>query len=393
MRYLTTDYPVFSLAPGPAEAYPRVLLALAAPVPYDYDPVYRATYQRVAEKLHQIVKSETVPVILQGEPVLAIEAAAASLIGPQDVVLNLVSGVYGKGFAPWAGRSGARVLELAVPYDQVIDADAVAAFLELHPEVTVVAGVHHETRAGTINPVEEIGAVVARHGALFLIDAVSSFAGMSIDAASSHCDMFICGPHKCLGCPPALSIIGVSERAWAKMRANPTAPRGSALSVLDWENAWRPEKPFPFTSSVAEIHALEAAIELYRAEGPERVWARHRVTARAFQAGVVAMGLRLWPGEARFASTTTTAVRVPEGVDKKLLLAEMRARYGVIFVTGFTETWGEIVRVAHMGPNAHPIYSVMALSALGGAIGKLGVVVDLPAGISAAMAVIDADGT
>lgn len=390
MRYKTSDHPVFTLTTGPVDAYPAVLRGLASTVLYDYDPAFQATYQRVAEKLATIVKSETMPVVLHGEPVLALEAAAASLIGRDDVVLNLVSGVYSKGFEGWAARSGAKVIELAVPYDRVIDPADVARALAAHPEVTVVAACHHDTPSGTINPVAEIGREVARHGAVFLVDAVSSFGGMAVDAASAHVDLFVTGPNKCLGCPPGLSILGVSNKAWAKMKANPLAPRASILSILDWEEAWRHDKPFPFTPSVAEINGLEAAIDLYLAEGPERVWARHDLTARACRAGIAAMGLAIWPAEDRFASPTATAVKVPAGIDEATLRAEIRARYGVVLSSGRGETLGKLTRIGHMGPTAQPLYAIVALTAFGGAISALGHKVDVGAGVAAALAVIDA---
>jgi pyridoxamine--pyruvate transaminase len=389
MRYAPTDPPLFTLTTGPVEAYPAVLRALGSPAPYDYDPLFLAAYQRTAEKLHAVVKSETVPVILHGEPVLALEAAAASLIGADDVVLNLVSGVYAQGFAPWAARSGARVLELSVPFDQVLDPADVASFLADHPEVSVVAACHHDTPSGTINPIGAIGAAVARHGALFLADAVSSFGGMDVDATSSRADMFISGPNKCLGCPPGLSFIGVSHRAWAKMKANRQAPRGSILSVLDWEEAWRADKPFPFTPSVAEVFGLQAALDVYAAEGPARVWQRHALTAQACRAGVLAMGLDLWPASPAFAAPTCTAVRMPAGVEAAALLTHMRARYGVVCSSGRGETLGRLIRIGHMGPTAQPLYSVVAVTALGGALRALGVTLDVAAGVAAAMAVID----
>lgn len=390
MRYKPSDHPVFTLTTGPVDAYPAVLRGLASTVLYDYDPAFQATYQRVAEKLATIVKSETMPVVLHGEPVLALEAAAVSLIGPDDVVLNLVSGVYSKGFEGWAARSGAKVIELAVPYDRVIDPADVARTLAAHPEVTIVAACHHDTPSGTINPVAEIGREVARHGAVFLVDAVSSFGGMAVDAASAHVDLFVTGPNKCLGCPPGLSILGVSNKAWAKMKANPLAPRASILSILDWEEAWRHDKPFPFTPSVAEINGLEAAIDLYLAEGPERVWARHDLTARACRAGIAAMGLAIWPAEERFTSPTATAVKVPAGIDEATLRAEIRARYGVVLSSGRGETLGKLTRIGHMGPTAQPLYAIVALTAFGGALSALGHKVDVGAGVAAALAVIDA---
>jgi pyridoxamine--pyruvate transaminase len=174
------------------------------------------------------------------------------------------------------------------------------------------------------------------------------------------------------------------------MKENPLAPRASMLSILDWENAWKASEPFPFTPSVSEIYALDAALGLYLEEGPEAVWARHALTARATRAGVAAMGLEIWPAREAIASPTTTAVKVPAGVDEPALRAAMRERYGVTVSSGRAETLGKLVRIGHMGPTARPMYAVIALAALGGALGALGRPVDVGAGVTAAMATIDA---
>ena len=224
---------------------------------------------------------------------------------------------------------------------------------------------HHDTPSGTINPAVEIGRVVAAHGGFLLIDAVSSFGGMNIHPEDCASDIFVTAPQKCLGCPPGLTIMSVSDRAWAKMHANPLAPRASFLSILDWQNAWMRDKPFPFTPSVAEINALEAAIDLYLQEGPERVWARHGLTASACRAGVQAMGLSLWAAEERFASPTATAVRVPSGVEEAAWREAARATYGVLFSSGQGETKGKLVRIGHMGPNARPITAIVAVAGTG----------------------------
>ena len=86
------------------------------------------------------------------------------------------------------------------------------------------------------------------------------------------------------------------------------------LSILDWENAWSHDQPFPFTPSVAEMNGLDAALDVYLDEGPEAVWKRHGATASACRAGVQAMGLKLWAAREAIASPTTTAVRVPDGI-------------------------------------------------------------------------------
>jgi pyridoxamine--pyruvate transaminase len=371
------------------DAYPQVLRGLSRPVLYDYDPAFLGFYERVVEKLRTALRTRHMPVMLQGEPVLGLEAGAASLIAREDVVLNLVSGVYGAGFGYWAKRYCAELLEIRVPYDEVIDPASVAAMLEARPDIKIVSVCHHDTPSGTINPVAEIGRIVAAHGAYLLVDAVSSFGGMDIGPDTCQADLFVTGPNKCLGCPPGLTILGVTPRAWDKMKQNPNAPRDSILSILDWEHAWRRDRPFPFTPSVAEINGLDAALDLYLTEGPERVWARHALTAKACRAGVQAMGLRLWPADERTASPTATAIRIPGSIEDAALRAAVRARYGVMFSSGRGETLGKLVRIGHMGPTARPMYSVISVTALGGAVRALGHAVDVRAGVAAALAVID----
>ena len=389
MQYSDRQEPVLILTTGPVQAYPAVLRALATPVSYDSDPAFRQRYAAVLERARLALRSRTVPVILQGEPVLALEAAAASMIGAGDVVLNLASGVYGKGFAGWARRYAREVIELEVPFNEAIAPDAVAAMLRARPEVTVVSVCHHDTPSGTLNPVDAIGAIVAAHGGYLLVDAVSSFGGMDVHPDACAADVFVTGGNKCLGCPPGLSLVGVSERAWAKMARNPDAPRASALSLLDWKDAGQPGHGFPSTPLIAEINGLAAALDLYLDEGPENVWARHALTAAACRAGVVALGLELWPAQEEIAAPTATVVRVPVGLDEAQLRAAVRRLYGVVLSGGRGATAGLVTRIGHMGPSAQPIYATIAVAALGGALRALGSPVDIGAGVAATRSVID----
>jgi pyridoxamine---pyruvate transaminase len=383
--------PIFTLTTGPVNCYPEVLAALGRPVLYDYDPAFLAAYERVSRKVQTAMGTTTMPVILQGEPVLGLEAAAASVVGPTDVVLNLVSGVYGEGYGAWLSPRARDYIELRVAFDEAIRPDDVAAVLAARPDITVVAICHHDTPSGTINPVKEIGAVVKAFGATFVVDAVSSFGGMDVMPEDVGADVLITGPNKCLGCPPSLSLVAVSHAGWAKINANPTAPRGSILSLLDWQDAWRADHPFPFTPSVAEINGLEAALDRYLDEEPRKVWARHDLTARACRAGIEAMGLSLWAARPEIASPTATAVRLPDGVDEAALRQRMRDSYGVVISSGRGPTLGKLVRIGHMGPTAQPIYAVVAITALGGALAALtGHTYDVGAGVNAALVVIDA---
>lgn len=382
--------PIFTLSAGPVAAYPRVLRALSSPIQYDYDAYFQGFYEEVARKCATALRIKEPALILHYEPAAAIEAAAASLIGPDDVVLNLASGVYGKGFGYWSARYNKELLEIEVPYNEAIDPAAVEAAFKRRPDIKVVSLVHHDTPSGTINPAREIGAIVRKHGALLLIDAVSSFGGMDIHPADCQADIFITGPGKCLGGAPGVTIVAVSDRAWEHIAANPKAPRASVLSYLDWRDAWSKDRPFPFTPSVAEVNGLDAVIDQYLDEGAENVWQRHALTAKACRTGMQAMGVKLWAKTEAIASPTTTAIRVPEGLTDSAILAAAKKFYGVAFSAGRGETLGKLIRIGHMGPVAEPLYAVIAITAIGGALRQLGQRVDLAAGIDAAMTAIDA---
>ena len=381
--------PPFMLTTGPVTAYPAVLNAMSRPVLYDGHPAFQQYYRDVVGKLQRAFRSAALPVILQGDALLGLEAAAASLIGRRDVVLNLVSGVYGKGYAGWARRYGGEVVELEVPFDQAIDPEAVRRVLAGRPDITVVAVCHHDTPSGTLNPLAEIGRVARAHGACVIVDAVSSFGGMDVHPDAAEVDIFVTSAAKCLGATPGLTLIGINERAWDRIKANPDAPRASFLSLLDWELASEPGRPFPVTPSLAEFHGLDAALDLYLSEGPERVWARHARTAAATRAGLKALGLALWPKSEAIAAPSASVFRLPDGIGDKVLRDTLLDHYGVLVSLGRGFTAGKVLRIGHMGPSAEPLLAVTAVAALGGALRRLGARVDAGAAVEAALAGLD----
>lgn len=380
--------PVITLSAGPVAVFPRVMQGLARPVHYDYDPYFQNFYEQVVGKVTRALRTKDPALILHCEPAVGLEAAAASLIGPEDVVLNLASGVYGKGFGYWSARYNKELLEIEVPYNEAIDLQSVADAFKKRPDIRIVSVVHHDTPSGTLNPIKEIGRIVRDNGALMLVDAVSSWGGMDVHPDDSFADVFVTGPGKCLGGAPGLTIVAINERGWKHILANPKAPRASILSLADWKEAWSRDKPFPFTPSVAEVNGLDAAIDQYEAEGPRNVWARHDLTARACRAGVKAMGLSLWAAREEIASPSTTAVRIPHGLKDSDILAASRDALGVVLSTGRGATAGKLLRIGHMGPVAEPVYAIVAVTALAAALRRLGQKVDAGAGVEAALEVI-----
>ena len=289
--------PSYTLTAGPTGGWPSVEAAMGAPLVYDYDPVFLERFARTERKVAELFRTSGDVVLMQGEAVLGLEAAARALVRPghdraqprlrrvRQVVRPLARRVRR------GARRGGGPLRRGRP-----GAEAVARALEDHPETALVAVVHSETPSGVLNPLREIAEVVRGHGALMLADVVSSLGGEELDVDGWGLDLCVAGPQKCLAGPPGMSLVAVSDRAWDAIRDNPAAPRGSFLSLLDWKDRWIDggRTAFPYTPSVVDVAGVEAACDVVLDMGLDASIAMHRRAARATRAGVEAMGLRLW---------------------------------------------------------------------------------------------------
>lgn len=382
--------PSYSLTAGPTAGWPSVEAAMGRPLIYDYDPVFLERFARTERKVAEIFRTSGDVVLMQGEAVLGLEAAARALVRPGAIALNLVSGVYAKWFGLWLAECGAELVEVEVPYDEAVGAEAVARALEEHPETALVAVVHSETPSGILNPLREIAEVVRGHGALLIADVVSSLGGEELEVDGWGLDLCVAGPQKCLAGPPGMSLVAVSDRAWEAMRDNPAAPRGSFLSLLDWKHRWIDggRTAFPYTPSIVDVAGVEAACDVVLGMGLDASIAMHRRAARATRAGVEAMGLRLWARDPARAASCVTAVAAPDEIDVMATLAYIRGRYGVMLSPGYGELKERLFRLGHMGPAADSLTPVVALAALGRGLADLGVDVRLGEGLDAALQVL-----
>lgn len=373
-------------------ASPRVLAALGRPLTFDYDPVFLELFRDTERLLAQAFRTRGDVVLMQGEAVLGLEAAARGLVHEGTRCLNLVSGVYAAWFGDWLRSYGGDVHELRVPYDEALDPDAVAATMRDHGPFELVALVHSETPSGIENPLSRIGPLAHQHGALMLADVVSALAGTDVRIDDWHVDLAVAGPQKCLAGPPGMSLVAVSERAWEAMEANPAAPRGSFLSLLDWKHRWIDggREAFPYTPSVSDVHGVHAALAEALEDGIDATIARHGVAAQAVRAGVQAMGLSLWPKREEYAANCVTAVRLPGGISTTALLAHVRERYGVMLSGGYGELKHELIRLGHMGPASRSLNPVVAVAAFGRGLADLGAGVDIGAGCAAVLDALSA---
>jgi pyridoxamine--pyruvate transaminase len=382
--------PDFTLSAGPVMASPRVLAALGSPITYHYDPAFLEAFRRTERKLAELFLTKNDVLLMQGEAVLGLEAAARALVSPGTPVLNLVQGVFGKGMGYWLKDFGAELHELEVAYNDAVDPADVERYLGEHPGIELVTVVHSETPSGTVCDVSQIGPIAQAHGALTLVDCVSSLGGIPFRTDEWQLDVCVAGPQKCLAGPPGMSLMTVSEAAWERIRANPAAPRASFLSMLDWKEQWLDGDRFPFTPSVSDVHGVEAACDELLEEGLEASIERHERSAAACRAGVRAMGLELWPRSDEIAAACVTAIAVPNGLSDVQVRAHCRERYGVMISGG--QGAGNLVRIGHMGPSARSLYPVVGLGAVGQTLADLGASVDVGAGVEAALAVLSQAG-
>jgi len=378
-----------TLTAGPNDLSADVLAALGSPILYHYDPVFLERFRATEQQVARIFRTSSHEIILmQGEAILGLEAAARAVVSPGMACLNLVSGVFGKGFGYWLTAIGAELHEIEVGYDEAIDPAVVDSYLDAHPEIRMVSVVHSETPSGTLNPVRELGPIARAHDAVTIVDVVSSLGGIQLEAEAWQLDLLVAGPQKCLGGPPGMSLMAVSDEAWAAIDRNPGAPRDSFLSMLDWREQWHGQGRFPFTPSVSDLHGVLAAANALLDEGLDACQARHTRIAQAAWAGVEAMGLRLWPARQEIAAACVTAIRVPDGLTDIAIRDHARANYGVQISAG--QGAGNNIRLGHMGATARPMLVVAGLAAIGRSMLDLGAHVDVGAGLDACLASLSA---
>jgi aspartate aminotransferase-like enzyme len=252
-------------------------------------------------------------VLLQGEAILALEAAARGLGRPGKRALNIVTGPYGVVFGDWLRASGSEVVDLTTGFDEVAGVEAVARALA-GPRFDIVSIVHAEAVTGGLNPIDEIAGLVREHGALLVVDAVASLGADPVSPDAWDADIVAIGPQKMLAGPAGVSALSISPGAWEALEANPSAPRGSYLSLLDLKHAWIDPGRTALPGYVAslETFALLQALDRVEAEGLQQVIRRHRDAATAGREGLRALGLSPWIRDDAGAAAVATTFAVPD---------------------------------------------------------------------------------
>jgi aspartate aminotransferase-like enzyme len=353
--------------PGPTPCPAEVLAALGRQMINHRGPEMAALARSVVERLGPFFQTANDIVLLTGSGTAGLEAAVVNTLSPGDRVLGLSVGLFGDRFLEIAGAYGVEVRPLRFDWGRAVDPEAVRRALAENAYRAVLI-THNETSTGVTNPLREICEVIGQASpALILVDAISSLAAIPLASDAWGVDLLVSGSQKAWGVPPGLAMVAVSPRAW---NAAETArlPR-YYLDLRRHRDALR-QGQFPWTPAISILYALDAALGLMEREGRESIYARHALCAARTREALGALGLALF-AEARFASNTVTAVRLPEGMDGQALTRRLREKYDTVVGGGQARLSGRIVRLGHLG-FVQPEDMERAVANLGRALAELG---------------------
>ena len=356
--------------------------------PREIVPVGAEEYAEIADRFSRLLATERDFLLLQGEAVLALEAAARGLGRPGSRVLNLVTGPYGAALGDWFRQAGASVDELVVPFDSAVGAEAVVEALGSggHDLVSVV---HAEAATGAVNPLAAIAAAARAAGALIFVDAVASVGAEPLEIDAWGLDLVVVSAQKALAGPTGASGVVVGPRAWQRLEDNPTAPRRSILSLLDWREAWlgSERRVLPLIPHHVETRLLGAALEAARREGIAAIIARHAAARDASRRGLRALGVEPWVADDRAAAAVATTVRLPANLSAPALLDAL-GRSGIrsTLASAPGPLAPRALRIGHSGLRARPEEVIAALAALAFGLRAVGIETDVGSAIEAALA-------
>jgi aspartate aminotransferase-like enzyme len=334
----------YLMAPGPTPVPPEVLAAGAAPVIHHRGPDFRELMRRALGRLQEVCRTTNDVLLFTASGSGAFESAIVNVLSPGERVLIVTAGAFGDRWCSMASAFGADVHELRYPWGETPHPDDLRSRLdETGAEVVVL--VHSETSTGVVADVQSLARVAADAGVLVVVDAVSSLGAVPLETDAWGLDVVVAGSQKALMTPPGLSLATVSDTAWERSRRS-TTPR----YYFDWGRmqAALESGSTPFTPAVTLVASLDAALGLLLEEGLDAAYARHAALGRACREGAKAMGLELYsPDEER--SAVVTAILVPDSVDAKALVLELRDRFGITVAGGHGELGSRMFRIGHIG--------------------------------------------
>lgn len=363
--------PRLLLGPGPSDAHPRVLAAMALPLVGHLDPYFLQVMNETAEMLRQVYRTRnkiTFPVSATG--MAGMEACLVNLLEPGDKVVVGSNGFFSQRMIDIAGRCGAEVTKLERPWGEAIPLDAIRDELRrVRPKVLAI--VHAETSTGVHQPIEQLGKLCHEHDALLVVDAVTSLGCVPVEVDAWEIDAVYSCSQKGLGCPPGLSPVSFSQRALDAMGKRKTKVQSWYLDVTTIAKYWGEDRVYHHTAPISMAYALREGLRLVLEEGLEARWQRHRDNHEALKAGVEALGLKYVAPEGQ-RLPQLNAVRIPDGVEDLPVRQRLLNEFGIEIGAGLGDFKGKVWRIGLMGVNSNLTAVIKVLVALEKCLGTGG---------------------
>jgi len=351
------------MGPGPSDVDPRVLEALARPTMGHLDPAFLGILNEIRTLLQYTFKTKnTMTLAMSGTGSAGMETCVVNLVEPGDPMLVCVNGVFGKRMSDVAGRAGAVVSTLDVPWGQVFDPGAIDQELKRKP-AKLVGIVHAETSTGARQPIEEISRIVHAHGALLLVDTVTSLGGIEVDVDGWQIDACYSGTQKCLSCPPGLAPVTFSEAALQTLEKRKTKVQSWYLDLTLIRQYWGSERLYHHTAPINMNYALLEALRIVNDEGLENRWARHWANHKMLRRGLAAIGIN-YVAQAGYELPMLNAVSVPEGVDEAKIRKQLLEEFAIEIGAGLGAFKGRVWRIGLMGAASTESNVMLFLAAL-----------------------------
>jgi (S)-ureidoglycine---glyoxylate transaminase len=392
--------PRLLMGPGPINADPRVLRAMAMPLLGQFDPQFTGYMNETMGLFRGVFQTENRwSFLIDGTARAGIEAALVSLIETGDRVLVPIFGRFGHLLHEIAARCGAEVDCLETEWGTVFAPEAVEEAIKRH-RPKLVACVHGDTSTTMAQPLEDIGAICRRHDVLLYVDATATLGGSEFPVDKWSIDIATAGLQKCLSGPPGSAPITFNTRVEQLLLRRKHVEAGIAPAGFRPGNAPRIQSNYfdlpmlmDYWGEARLNHHTEATSMLYAArecarilvrEGLPNAFARHATGSAALCAGLQAMGLRLF-GDQAHKMPNVTGVYIPDGVDGEAVRTAMLDDFGIEIGTSFGPLRGRIWRIGVMGYNARKQNVLICLAALEATLVRAGFKCQTGAAVSAAM--------
>ena len=341
------------LGPGPSNAHPSVLQAIALPPIGHLDPFYVNLMSEVQELLRYAWQTDnrlTLP--MSGTGSAAMEATLANIVEPEETVLVAVNGYFGHRLVDMAERYQAKVKTINKSWGEAFTIEEIDQALNKY-RPTILAMVHAETSTGVCQPMDQIGDLCRKYGSLLLLDTVTSLGGVPLFIDEWKIDLAYSCSQKGLSCPPGLGPFTMGPRAEEKLKSRKNKVPNWYLDVSLLNKYWGSDRVYHHTAPVNMNFGIREALRLLAEEGLEKSWARHQQNAKDLWTGLESIGLELHVVE-EYRLPTLTTVKIPDGIDGKAFSLYLLNNYGIEIGGGLGELAGKVWRIGLMGYNSTP---------------------------------------